>query len=86
MDKRLGRRDREGALILAPEQTISGRPVETVYSTIGLGDGYFAVLDLFLKDAKRDEYVVELQEIIRSAAKKPAKVESAVSDGAKPTD
>lgn len=70
MDKRLGKRNHEGVTELRPSQTISGGIPEGIEGTIGLSDGYYAILDLFLSDERRDELVLELENLIKSSAKK----------------
>jgi hypothetical protein len=69
IDPRLGKRNKEGVRELAPSQTISGSVPEGIEGTIGLGDGYYAILDLFLSDERRDELVLELKSIIKGVSK-----------------
>jgi hypothetical protein len=68
-DPRLGKRSKEGVHELRPSQTISGAVPEGIEGTIGLGDGYYAILDLFLSDERRDELVLELKSIIKGSIK-----------------
>lgn len=68
-DPRLGKRDKEGKLILAPTQTLTGTPIEGFEGTIGLGDGYFAILTFAISDETRNEAVAELQELIKPSNK-----------------
>lgn len=72
IDPRLGKRTKEGVIETAPQQTISGAVPEGIEGTIGLGDGYFAILDLFLSDANRDELVSELKSLIKGSSKAKA--------------
>jgi len=67
-DPRIGFRDLEGKHI-APSQTISGNRPDGIEGTIGLGDGYYAILDLGLSDGKRDELLIELKALIASDTK-----------------
>lgn len=71
-DPRLGKRNKEGVHELRPTQTISGAIPEGIEGTIGLGDGYYAILDLSLPDSRRDELVLELKRLITSPSKAKA--------------
>lgn len=73
---RLGTKNEQGEITSRPTQTISGLPVPPrPYSTIGISDGYFAVLDSHIDPKRRNELVLELQKLIAPA--KPAPKTSA---------
>lgn len=76
MDKRLGKKNADGELAVSPTVSISGAALpDKPYTTVGLSNGYFVVLDTFISDDNRDELLAELRGIVQSYAK-PSKKKS----------
>ena len=70
LDKRLGKKGKDGAYETRPSLSISGAELPpTPYTTIGLEHGYFVVLDQFMSNEHRDSLVTELQGLIQSYRK-----------------
>jgi hypothetical protein len=65
-DKRLGRKATNEQKKIWPDTTISGHVYTHPTITVGLPDGYFAVVDQFIAPNKRDAIILELRAIIES--------------------
>lgn len=76
LDPRLGKRtvggEKHGEKEYNPSVTISGAPLIDTAGTIGLSNGYFAILDFSLSDVRRDELVAELETLIKGSGKAKA--------------
>lgn len=72
-DKRLGIKNgvkgRELPLLTLNGKALPPKPHETM----GLGETFFVVLDPYLKPAKRDALIAELQDIVKGYTSAPAK-------------
>jgi len=73
MDKRLGKRGKDGSVIQNPNETVSGRPLPSKpYSTLEIGGGYFVVKDTF-PATDDSETIAELKRRVKRPPSRAAK-------------
>ena len=83
MDKRLGKRGKDGNVIQNPNETVSGRRLPPKpYSTLEIGNGYFVVPDTF-PAAGLSEAVAELKRQIEPSVPPPSATPRATSKAVK---
>lgn len=70
-DKRIGHNDK------FPETTINGAQYTRPVSTIVLGDGYFAVLDIF---GNTPEQIDELKQLVQQTSKRSKRSKASDDD------